>query len=72
MRLVLEWNGGSAGGTGIGASDLPLGATAVLAHATSLLEGDWQTGTPFIVTAADTNWPIAATDSSAFYRLQIQ
>ena len=72
VRLSMDWNAVTSGEFGLNVSNLPVGATVVLAHATSLVNGDWQTGAAFLVTAAATNWPLLAIDSNLFYRLQMK
>jgi hypothetical protein len=54
----------------IGATNLPLEATGSLLSATSLLGDNWHTGSPFVITATATNWPVPVVSSNAFYRLQ--
>jgi hypothetical protein len=56
----------------IGTTNLPLGATASLLCATSLLDSVWQTNASFVATSAATNWTVPATKNNAFYRLQFQ
>ena len=68
--LSMDWSAGTDGNFGLGINHLPIGTTVVLAHATSLVNGDWQTGQSFIVTATATNWPISTTNDQLYYRLQ--
>jgi hypothetical protein len=72
VQLTIDCRGTNAGMLWLGATNLPLGATGSLLSASSLVSGDWQTGTPFIITTTETNWPIPTTGSNAFYRLRLQ
>ena len=72
VSLSIGSSATNAGVVWIGAANLPLGATGAWLRTTSLVDGDWQTGMPFVLTTAATNWSAPATDSAAFYRLRLQ
>ena len=65
-RLDLDWSSGT-----LAASNLPAGVTALLMRATSLLDGDWQATTSFLVTGTSTSWPAAGDSTTNFFRLQL-
>ena len=71
VRLSLDWI--PANGTiSIGATNLSLGATVLLQHATSLPASNWDTDFSFVATSAVTNWTLPVSSSNVFYRLQFQ
>jgi hypothetical protein len=56
----------------IGASNLPIGATATLQQATALATSNWQTEVSFPVTATTTNWTLPTSATNTFYRMLLQ
>ena len=70
--LSIDHSGANTSLVWIGATNLPLGATGTLLSASSLVDGNWQTGTPFVITTTATNWSVPVIGSNAFYRLQVE
>jgi len=72
MKLTIAGNATNTGLAWLGAAGLPPGATGSLLRATSVTGGNWQTGTPFIISGTVTNWSVPVTNGSAFYRLRTE
>ncbi len=72
VRLNINVMGTDGSTLSIGTTNLPLGATASLLCATSLLNSVWQTNVTFTTTSAATNWIVPALTNNAFYRFQLQ
>jgi len=72
VSLSINYNATNTGLVWLGATNLPFGATGSLLRATSLLDGNWQIGAPFVITTTATNWSAPVAGSNALYRLRMQ
>lgn len=61
----------TSGAFTVGATNLPIGVSAMLVCSTSLINAVWTTNATFTTTSAATNWIVPATDPAGFFRLQI-